>query len=145
MSKEIEKILDDLAERFGVIIDWTDKNVVPYMKELFEKIMDYHITLNIIQSSIAFVIFLAGLIVVIKCGLKLYKECQFCHSEGYLDTTYRGKEALEAKRFVLGTTISIAGGFMLCGFTSFMVNLEDLIASFTLPEKFVIQELRGLW
>ena len=37
MSKEIIAIFDDLAERFGVAIDWTSANVMPYLQELFAK------------------------------------------------------------------------------------------------------------
>lgn len=31
MSDEIIKILDDLGQRFGVVIDWSSENVMPYL------------------------------------------------------------------------------------------------------------------
>lgn len=38
MSEEIIKILDHIGSKFGVAIDWTDKNVMPYLQELADKI-----------------------------------------------------------------------------------------------------------
>ena len=43
MSEEIIKVLDDLSERFGVAIDWSEENVLPYAQELFQKFVNYEI------------------------------------------------------------------------------------------------------
>lgn len=34
MSEEVIKILDALAEKFGLAIDWTSANVLPYLQQL---------------------------------------------------------------------------------------------------------------
>ena len=34
MSEEIIKVLDALAEKFGVAVDWTSANVIPYLEQL---------------------------------------------------------------------------------------------------------------
>ena len=34
MSEEIIKILDDLGNRFGIVIDWSSQNIVPYLQDL---------------------------------------------------------------------------------------------------------------
>lgn len=31
MSEEVIKILDTIAEKFGLAIDWTSANVLPYL------------------------------------------------------------------------------------------------------------------
>lgn len=36
MNEEIIKILDYIGSKFGVAIDWTDKNVTPYLQELHD-------------------------------------------------------------------------------------------------------------
>ena len=30
-SSQIIEILNNLAERFGIFIDWTDQNIIPYL------------------------------------------------------------------------------------------------------------------
>ena len=37
MSEEIIKVLNDLASRFGVAIDWTNQNIVPYLQDLMTR------------------------------------------------------------------------------------------------------------
>lgn len=39
ISDEIIKVLDDLCERFGIVIDWASENVVPQLTVLCEKLI----------------------------------------------------------------------------------------------------------
>lgn len=55
LSGEIIKILDELANRFGLAINWADQNVMPYIMELFNKFVSYKIAVNIVPI-IVFVI-----------------------------------------------------------------------------------------
>ena len=34
MSDEVIKVIDALAERFGIVIDWSSENVIPYLQQL---------------------------------------------------------------------------------------------------------------
>ena len=70
LSAEIIKVLDDLAKRFGVAIDWADKNVMPYLMDLYERFIDYKIITNLIPI-VLFVIFLMCLIIFF---IKYYKN-----------------------------------------------------------------------
>lgn len=65
LSTEVIKILDDLAKRFGVAIDWADKNVMPYLMELYDRFITYKIVENCIPI-ILFIIFLIITIVFFK-------------------------------------------------------------------------------
>ena len=47
MSEEIIKVLDNLAERFGVAVDWTSTNVIPYLQELCSKYITYEIATSV--------------------------------------------------------------------------------------------------
>ena len=40
VSKEILNVIDGLAERFGVIIDWSKENVYPQVVDLCERFID---------------------------------------------------------------------------------------------------------
>lgn len=48
MSDEIIKLLDDLGSRLGIAIDWSSKNITPYLKDLFERYIDYEITTSLV-------------------------------------------------------------------------------------------------
>lgn len=47
MSDEIIKILDDLGQRFGIAIDWSSQNVMPYLQDLVRRFTTYEIATSI--------------------------------------------------------------------------------------------------
>lgn len=66
MSKEIIAIFDDLSERFGIAIDWTSENVMPYLQELFAKFISWEMATSIawICTSVALMLLLSLLMFV---------------------------------------------------------------------------------
>lgn len=61
ISSEITNILNDLGSRFGVAIDWSSQNVVPYVQDLVSRIAK----LEMVNSIIALVFGIICLVVVI--------------------------------------------------------------------------------
>lgn len=59
MSDEIIKVLDDISKRFGIAIDWTSQNILPYLQELCEKYINYEIWTSIVYIIIC--LFIAAL------------------------------------------------------------------------------------
>ena len=54
MTDEIIKLLDELAKRFGIVIDWTSENVMPYLEDLFNRFITYHIVVDIFWIILLF-------------------------------------------------------------------------------------------
>ena len=42
-SDEVIKILNYLGEKFGIAIDWTNDNALPYLQELCDKFIKWEI------------------------------------------------------------------------------------------------------
>lgn len=58
VSNQIIEVLNAICEKFGIAIDWTGQNVMPYMQELMRKIVNYEIWTSIVWFFIwAFFIF----------------------------------------------------------------------------------------
>lgn len=53
MSQQTIKILDDLARRFGIFIDWNSKNVIPYLQNLISRYVKYNLSINILGLSLS--------------------------------------------------------------------------------------------
>ena len=68
MSSEIIKILDDLCRRFGLVIDWTSENVLPYLQQLCEKFINWEINTSLAWIYIAGVVTVLMLIFAIVVG-----------------------------------------------------------------------------
>lgn len=73
-ENKIIEVLDYLFEKFGIAVDWTRENVMPYVQELAEKIVTY----KIVQHSIWLVISIIAIVVACICAKKLYTSYQQC-------------------------------------------------------------------
>ena len=52
MSEEIIKVLDELGKRFGIVIDWSNQNIMPYLQELLKSFIKME--LNLILMVLAY-------------------------------------------------------------------------------------------
>lgn len=115
MSEEIIKVLDDISERFGVAIDWSAENVLPYAQELFQKFVNYEI-----WTSVMFIVLaLAGIVLciwAIKSGSQ--------HNIGELII------------FLLFGAAAL--GVMMC------VQAFDIITALTFPEKLLFDYINNM-
>lgn len=79
MSEEIIKILDDLAKRFGIAVDWSSENVIPYLEQLCEKFINWEISTSfawiVIMSVLTIISFIFAIILhkidkdYVSCGI----------------------------------------------------------------------------
>ena len=63
-TDEMIKILDDLGKRIGFVADWSNKNVVPYLKELMTRFITWEIATSIIWIVLGVVMTVIGIIYV---------------------------------------------------------------------------------
>ena len=53
ISSEIIEVLDYVGEKFGIAIDWTSNNVLPYLQTLVDKFIQWEISTSILWIAIA--------------------------------------------------------------------------------------------
>ena len=53
ISSEIIEVLDYIGEKFGIAIDWTSNNVLPYLQILVDKFIQWEISTSILWIAIA--------------------------------------------------------------------------------------------
>lgn len=47
VSEQIIQVVDALCEKFGIAINWTSENVIPYIETLCRKLVTYEISTSI--------------------------------------------------------------------------------------------------
>lgn len=133
MSDEVIKILDALADKFGIAINWTSANVIPYLQQLCERYVKYEVVTSIVWILIGIVLLVAG-----KYGIKKVKYCQ----EQYEKAQRPILSGWEERKWgwLVFTVITIAVGF-------FMVVSQglDIVTCLTFPEKVIIRELQSIY
>lgn len=59
VSNQIIAVLDAICEKFGIVIDWTASNVMPYLQDLCKRIVTYEIA-----TSVAWIILQVVIVVL---------------------------------------------------------------------------------
>lgn len=114
ISNEIIEVLDYLCEKFGIAIDWTNQNIMPYLEQLYTKFIAWELS-----TSIAYiVIFAIVAVILILCLVLCIKDIKNnCADEFNL---------MIATFIILG----IIGVFIVIG-----VQVFDIIECNVFPEK----------
>ena len=63
ISSQIIEVLDDLCRRFGIVIDWSDENVMPYLQELAGKFISWEIATSKMWIVVAAIAIILGVII----------------------------------------------------------------------------------
>ena len=129
MSEEIIKVLDALAEKFGLAVDWTSANVIPYLEQLCGKYVNYEIA-----TSIVWLLLGIGFLFLAKWLLKktkyFYNEADDwddCYGVGCVFTG-------------IGCGIAIITGLIMI-----ITQTFDIVTCFTFPEKIILDELMSIY
>lgn len=49
VSEQIIQVINTLCEKFGIAVDWTSKNAIPYLEVLCRKLITYEIWTSVIK------------------------------------------------------------------------------------------------
>lgn len=129
MSNEIIKVLDALAEKFGLVVDWTSSNVIPYLNQLCDKYINYEIATSIVWMIFGLLLFLAGIV----CYRIVYKNKDWGVDQyEYISDDYLGRILL----YVCVISIFIISMIVIG------TQIFDIITCVTFPEKIIIDELK---
>ena len=130
ISKEIINVLDYLGKQFGIAIDWTSENVMPYLEELAGRYIKYEVF-----TSIAWMIAIPAITLLIAIPLAiLHKKSK--NLEWNFSCYYTPSYAV-ALWIVFGI-MCFASICVVC------VQAFDIIECYTLPEKVILEELKTL-
>lgn len=121
VSDQIIQVLDALCEKFGVAIDWTSANVIPYLTTLMGKLIQWEI-----WSSVAYIVFL---VIAFSTCIVIGKWC------------VKNLDDWDVMA-MLGLTVCTIGGFV--AIVSVGAQIMDIIKCSTFPELFVFEYIQNL-
>lgn len=138
MSKQIIEVLDSLGDKFGLAIDWTTENVVPYLEQLCNKYVKYEIVTSVIYMVIGVICLFLG-----KYLIKITKYCykKYCYKKANDDYSCGGTDW---EVFCILAAIGTATAFIL-GIAVIIQQIFDIATCLTFPEKFIIDELMSIY
>jgi hypothetical protein len=129
VSEQIINVLNALCEKFGIAIDWTAANVLPYVQDLCGRVITYSIAKDIATIIFMIIGFIISLFAFKFC-FKKYKECDYCDDEGWQ----------------VGSILSgiIMGVLCVASIIVIPITTMEIIQACTIPELTIIQMVEGL-
>ena len=128
ISEEIIKVLDNLAEKFGIVIDWSSQNIVPYLQEVAGRCVNYKM-----YTAIMWIVVM-GFILIVGCWILKFLWNDY--KKNYVGIVRTKGNLID------GSIICIAV-IILC-LILIVVNIMTIIACLTFPEKIVLDYLTAL-
>lgn len=127
VSEQVIQVLDKLCEKFGMAIDWTNENVIPYVKELGIKLVNWEIMTSIFLG-IVYIIILAAIVIIATFFIKGGKKTDW-------NDFYMGGTIISA---IVGAPALIIFVCLLCS------EIFDIITALTFPELTIIGYIKDL-
>lgn len=116
VSTQIIEVLDALCAKFGIAIDWTSENIIPYITTLFGKLVSYEI-----WTSVAWIVFSSMLLIAVI----IYRKKTW--DNNYDDYDYRFNTTM--------FTITAVVLFVIAT----IIQTMQIIKCITFPELFVYE------
>ena len=123
-SNEIINVLNYMCQKFGIVIDWTSDNVMPYLEDLCGRYIQYEVYTSVAWCAVfGIIVVFAGLIWLI--GSIIEK-----HSISTSDIP-------EIFSVIFFAALAI-------GVIVWTVQAFDIIECYTIPEKTILEYLKHL-
>ena len=112
-SDELIKTFDYLLSQFGIAVDWTGENVIPYLQTLAEKLVRFEINTSIMGLVVGVVVLTVGVWIFVK-DIKDW----------------------DSGVFILGVILIIVAGIVCC------CQVYDIIKCVSFPELYVFEYIK---
>lgn len=112
-SDELIKTFDYLLSQFGITVDWTGENVIPYLQTLAEKLVRFEINTSIMGLVVGVIVLTVGVWIFVK-DIKDW----------------------DSGVFILGVILIIVAGIVCC------CQVYDIIKCVSFPELYVFEYIK---
>jgi len=143
VSDQIIKVLDKIAEQFGMAIDWTKENIVPYIQDLVSRYAQMQVISNIVAGGAYLIIgTVSGFILVniIRQWTKRNLDSVFIKSN-----SSRWDAIPDGLPNVLGIALLIASAIaLLVAIIELPTCVNSIIRWLTVPEVQILADLKQM-
>lgn len=134
MSAQIIEVLNDICKKFGIAVDWTSKNIQPYLKELMTKCINYKLATDIVWLVVGIVLLIIGGVLL---RFAFNNNRKYHEIKDYYERMYSKLDDTADIQFIIG---GICLGIAVVLTLYFTINL---ITCVTFPEKIILDMVRS--
>ena len=131
ISEQVIKVLDAVCDKFGIAIDWTSNNVIPYIQQLGNKIITYDICNSIMWLVIGSIVPLTIAILI-----KKFLNQKKLEAKERMNDYYNTDGSLDEGGWCCFAMIII---LIIIAIILTASNIQDIIQDVVFPEKTIIE------
>lgn len=130
VSDQIIEVLEALFEKFGIAIDWTGQNVLPYVQELMNKAVSYELWTSVL--GIVFFLLSTGICWFIVWRLSRTPDFRWYYA------FEKGAPTIALILAIIGTILTIIS------IIGTIAQVMDIITCLTFPEKIIFNMIKSM-
>lgn len=136
VSNQIIEVLNTLCEKFGIAIDWTSQNVMPYIQELMKKAVNYELWTST-GWFLIWAIFIFAFFKLIHWYIKNRYDKNNRIIEFITDDEYF---------FCIGSGLflTFGGTWTIISIIGIVAQVMDVITCLTFPEKIIFNMIQSM-
>lgn len=138
MDKELCNVIDKIAEKIGIAIDWSSENVMPYIQDVMQRYRTMSIVENIISMTVCAIIITICIIIAVKMIKGIINGSQNEVSSIWFNADY---DLVSTFSIVTGSIIAI---LLLISVIVLCFATGELIRWIYVPEVKFLEMLKGL-
>lgn len=120
-SEQVIQIMDKLCEKFGIVLDWSSSNVLPYVQELSNRLIKYEVFTSLIWIILSVLIITCSSL-FLRNTAKNNKNCEGYYCE---------------ELFIFSIILFIF--CLIFGIGIILIQSFDIVQALTIPEKTIIE------
>lgn len=141
-SEQFKEIFELICEKIGVVIDWSQENVVPYVMDFLKRYVAYNIVEEILLILFGFAL-IVGVVIFFKIIIKDYAKCESKKKSTTFWDYYSYNKDVDAG---LGAVFGfVFGGFVIIfGIVMFCCGISELLKWCFVPEFQIVEKISYL-
>lgn len=119
MDKEL---LEELGKQFGLIVDWSNSNVMPYLQDLSTRVVRYEFITSLCWTIVGAIVAIAGIVLILRGLKKAAAKANSYSSDGEFE-------------IIVGALMTLVSVLLI------IFQINDIILCAYLPEKVLLAYL----
>lgn len=136
--------INALCEKFGIVVDWTAQNVMPYLLDLYERFIVYTIVvdlISIIMSTICLIVTGKASFNIARSYINMAKSKDNTVTSCFWNKNRWGEVELPTISFIIVLLMALA---IIISFINLCFDIPHLIQTIFIPEMTMIEKLNAM-
>lgn len=141
-SEQFKEVFNLICEKIGVVIDWSQENVIPYVMDFFKRYVAYNIVEEILLILFSFALII-GVVIFFKVIIKDRAKCKSKKKDTVFWDYYSYNKDVDVG-FGAAFSFALCGVVLVGGIVMFCCGISELLKWCFVPEFQIVEKISYL-